>query len=167
MKPTMGRRFFFTWRTLFPLLDKKNTRDKAKGLCITSERHIGELGTRCLSTLNRGQDSRQQSPFASHIEVESTSKRLLLRRWTAIAFGDKHPLLQLGTHYCFAYTHALVAMLYSVGESATKIRTLWCGCPGRVFSSISTGAFRSNSREIKISMQVRNGLSRKYHTFLR
>ena len=29
---------------LFPPLDKRNTRDKAKGLCITSEEHIGELG---------------------------------------------------------------------------------------------------------------------------
>ena len=42
---------------LFPLLDKRNTRDKAKDLRIASERHIGELGVRCLSTLNRGQDS--------------------------------------------------------------------------------------------------------------
>ena len=46
---------------LFPLQDKRNTRDKAKGLRVTSERHIGELGTRYLSSLNRGQDSRQQS----------------------------------------------------------------------------------------------------------
>ena len=46
---------------LFPPLDKRNTRDKAKGLCISSERYIGELGVRCLSTLNRGQDSRPQS----------------------------------------------------------------------------------------------------------
>ena len=52
--------FFFTRRTLFPPLDKRNTRDKVKGLCITSERHIGELGVRCLSTLNRGQDSMGQ-----------------------------------------------------------------------------------------------------------
>ena len=44
--------FFFTRRTLFPPLDKRNTRDKAKGLRITSERHIGELGVLCLSTLN-------------------------------------------------------------------------------------------------------------------
>ena len=28
----MGRRFFFTRRTLFPPLDKRNTRDKAKVL---------------------------------------------------------------------------------------------------------------------------------------
>ena len=49
--------FFFTRRMLFPPLDKRNTRDKAKGLCIASERHIGELGVRCLSTLHRGQDS--------------------------------------------------------------------------------------------------------------
>ena len=47
---------------LFPPLDKRNTRDKAKGLCITSERYIGELGARYLSTLNRvDRDLRQQS----------------------------------------------------------------------------------------------------------
>ena len=46
---------------LFPPLDKRNTRDKAEDLRISSERHIGELGVRYLSTLNRGQDSRQQS----------------------------------------------------------------------------------------------------------
>ena len=33
--------FSFTRRTLFPPLDKKNTRDKAQGLRITSERYIG------------------------------------------------------------------------------------------------------------------------------
>ena len=49
--------FFFTRRTLFPPLDKRNTCDKAKGLRITSERYIGELGVRCLSRINRGQDS--------------------------------------------------------------------------------------------------------------
>ena len=30
---------------------------RQRGLCVSSERHIGELGVRCLSTLNRGQDS--------------------------------------------------------------------------------------------------------------
>ena len=34
---------------LFPSLDKRNTRDKAKGLRITSERYIGELGVTCSS----------------------------------------------------------------------------------------------------------------------
>ena len=34
--------FFFTRRALFLPLDKKNTCDKAKGLRITSESHIGE-----------------------------------------------------------------------------------------------------------------------------
>ena len=41
--------FFFTRTMLFPPLDKRNTRDKAKGLRTTSEKHIGELGVRCLS----------------------------------------------------------------------------------------------------------------------
>jgi len=35
--------FSFTRRALFLPLDKKNTRDKVKGLCISSERYIGEL----------------------------------------------------------------------------------------------------------------------------
>ena len=43
-KPLQEGAFFFTRRTLFPPLDKRNTRDKAKGLCITSERYIGVAG---------------------------------------------------------------------------------------------------------------------------
>ena len=39
----------------------RNTRDKTKGLRVSSERDIGKLGAQCLSSLNRGQDSRQQS----------------------------------------------------------------------------------------------------------
>ena len=57
--------FPFTRRALFPPLDKRNTRDKAKDLCISSERHIGELGVQCLSTLNVGSDSMQQSYIGS------------------------------------------------------------------------------------------------------
>jgi len=53
-KPLCEGAFFFARTMLFPPLDKRNARDKAKGLCISSERHIGELGVRCLSTLNRG-----------------------------------------------------------------------------------------------------------------
>ena len=41
--------FFFTRRTLFPPLDKRNTHDKAKGVRITSERCIGEPDVRYLS----------------------------------------------------------------------------------------------------------------------
>ncbi len=59
----MARCFFFTRMVLFSPLDKRNIRDKAKGLRITSERYIGELGVRCLSTISRGQDLRQQPPI--------------------------------------------------------------------------------------------------------
>ena len=52
---------FLCKNNTFPPQDKKNTRDKAKGLRTTSERYIGELGVRHLSTINSGQDSRQQS----------------------------------------------------------------------------------------------------------
>ena len=53
-KPLRAGAFFFMRRTLFPPLDERDTCDKAKGFCITSERHIGELGARCLSTISRG-----------------------------------------------------------------------------------------------------------------
>ena len=53
----MGRRFFLHEKDTFPPLDKRNTRDKAKGLRVALERHIGGLGARCLSALNRGQHS--------------------------------------------------------------------------------------------------------------
>ena len=43
-KPLREGALFFMSRTLFPPQDKRNTRDQAKGLCITSERYIGELG---------------------------------------------------------------------------------------------------------------------------
>ena len=38
-KPLRDGAFFFTRRTLFPPLDKMNTRDEAKGLRLTSERY--------------------------------------------------------------------------------------------------------------------------------
>ena len=47
-KPLREGAFLFTRMTLFPPLDKRNTRDKA------SERYIGELGVRYLSTINGG-----------------------------------------------------------------------------------------------------------------
>ena len=43
-KPLRDGAFSFTRRTLFSPLDKRNTRDKANGLRITSERYLGELG---------------------------------------------------------------------------------------------------------------------------
>ena len=52
-KPLREGAFSFARRTLFPPLDKRNPRDKVKGLRITSERYIGELGVRYLSTLTK------------------------------------------------------------------------------------------------------------------
>jgi len=52
---------FLRKNNTFPPQDKRDTRDEAKGLRTTLERYIGELGVRHLSTINSGQDSRQQS----------------------------------------------------------------------------------------------------------
>ena len=61
-KPLREGTFSFARRILSPLLDERNTRDRAKGLRVTSGRGIVGLGVRCLSTIiNSGQDSRQQS----------------------------------------------------------------------------------------------------------
>ena len=53
-KPLREGAFSFTRRTLFPPLDKRNTRDKAKGVRITSERRIGEPGVRYHSKWRAG-----------------------------------------------------------------------------------------------------------------
>ena len=53
-KPLCKDAFLFTRRTLFPPLNKRNTRDEAKGLCITSERYIGELGVQYHSKWRAG-----------------------------------------------------------------------------------------------------------------
>ena len=55
--------FFFTRRTLFPLLDKRNTCGKAKGLRIISERYIGELGY-LLYDLTHGISLAQAAPLS-------------------------------------------------------------------------------------------------------
>ena len=68
-KPLREGAFFFTRTMLFPPQDKRNTRDKAKGLCISSERYIGELGVRCLSTINREQDSAVTVSYRSRSEA--------------------------------------------------------------------------------------------------
>ncbi len=53
-KPLREGAFSFTRTMLFPPLDERNTRDRAKGLCLSLEGHIGELGVRYLSTISRG-----------------------------------------------------------------------------------------------------------------
>ena len=63
-KSLRGGAFFFARTALFHPLDKKNTRDKAKGLRVTSERYIVGLSVRCLSIINRGRDSRQEAPYS-------------------------------------------------------------------------------------------------------
>ena len=56
--------FFFTGTALFSPLDKRNTRNKAKGLRVASERSIVGLSVRCLSAINSGRDSRQEAPYS-------------------------------------------------------------------------------------------------------
>ena len=77
-KPLCEGAFFFTRTMLFPPLDKRNTRYKAKGLRITSKRYIGELGMRCLSTRNRRQDS------AATVSYRSSPRPILLHAATYI-----------------------------------------------------------------------------------
>ena len=55
---------FFTRRTLFPPLDKRNTCDKAKGLLGHFEVEYRGAGRAMpLYSKNSGQDSRQQSQY--------------------------------------------------------------------------------------------------------
>ena len=83
-KPLREGAFSFTETALFLPLDKRNTRDKAKGLRITSERHIGELGVR----------------YFSRIKAGRTRGNRLMRRCTACTRAQKkswHP--QMGANF--------------------------------------------------------------------
>ena len=53
-KPLREGAFSFTRTMLLPPLDERNTRVRRKGLRISLERHIGELGVRYLSAISRG-----------------------------------------------------------------------------------------------------------------
>ena len=53
-KPLREGAFSFTEMALFPPLDKRNPRDKAKGVRITSERRIGEPGVQYHSKWRAG-----------------------------------------------------------------------------------------------------------------
>ena len=123
----MGRHFFFTRMALSPPLDKRNTRDKAQGFRITSERYIGELGVRCLSTLNKGQDSKQQSHIAHRsdqyrfafgpilVDVETTIGSLIDHYWfvccTTIGSPSKRIVVYILHLFYLVYALLLVANL--------------------------------------------------------
>ena len=62
--------FSFKRRTLFPPLDKKNTRDKAKDFPISSESYIGMLVVRCLSTEKRHSHRMPKSEFYGNVLYE-------------------------------------------------------------------------------------------------
>ena len=74
-------------KALFPSREQHFSLRRIRGILairrrekrITSERHIGELGVRCLSTLNRGQDSRQQSQVARRTELRARRRGWLMR----------------------------------------------------------------------------------------
>ena len=90
--PLQEGAFFFTRTMLFPPLNKRNTRNKARGLRISSERHIGELGVRHLSTIKVGADSRQQAPIWVHPPTNIGSHILPPRvRSTRLYFEDSSP----------------------------------------------------------------------------
>ena len=67
--------------------------DKAKGLRVSSERRIGELGVRCLGTLNSGQGSRQKSHIGRRANlygaIASACRRLQEDLAAALLGGDR------------------------------------------------------------------------------
>ena len=69
-KPLREGAFFFTRTMLFLPLNKRNTRDTAKGLCISSERCIGMLDVRCLSTEKRHSHRMPKSEFYGNVLYE-------------------------------------------------------------------------------------------------
>ena len=94
-KPLREGVFFFARRTLFPPLDERNTRDKAKGLCVFLEGHIGELDARCLSTISRGQDSKA----TGSVLVTTGEQYYFARRPVLVPFTSRYGELAEGCEH--------------------------------------------------------------------
>ena len=110
-KPLREGAFSFTRRTLFPSQDKRNICDKAQGLRVTSERCIGELDARCLSTLNGGQDSTATVSYGYGQHLSEKTKKPPRRRsagrpYNAIA-RPQEPWAQEGGRYYTNLTYSI------------------------------------------------------------
>ena len=94
---------------------------------VTSERHIGGLGVRSLSTLNRGQDSKQQSHIGHCsdqyrfafgpilVDVVTTIASLIDHYWFVCCTTIGSPSIRIVVYilhlYCLVYALLLVANL--------------------------------------------------------
>ena len=105
---------------LFPPLDKRDTRDKAKGLPDHfREAYRGELGVRHLSRTNREQDARQPVLLASLIRLTSTGCFLLPQR--CLYLSALHGVISLPASGTSPVRHPSLPDLYEWSSSQ-----LWC-----------------------------------------
>ena len=91
----MGRRFFLHEKDTFPPLDKRNTRDKAKGLRVASERYIGGAGRHSLLP-----ERRSLRPVGAHllhplVHQKSTASHGEINRLTSKRYSIVKSLLSL------------------------------------------------------------------------
>ncbi|WP_287442146.1 hypothetical protein, partial [Porphyromonas sp.] len=87
-KPLREGAFFFTRMVFFPPLDKRNTRDKAKGLRVASERHIEELGVTRSSPRGARYGLRERTSF-----TRSVTRKARLRMGKSISFLPRDTVL--------------------------------------------------------------------------
>ena len=89
--------FFFTRMTLFLPLNKRNAHDKAKGLYISSERYIGMLDVRCLSTEKRHSHRMPKSEFYGNVLCIGLGLRLSIQAIATISlrYSADEPLVSL------------------------------------------------------------------------
>ena len=100
---------------------------KRRACLISSERHIGELGARCFSTLNRVRDSMQQSLFGS-TGIITVSLRSQVRRtsneWQGLNRGWwRKSFAQDLVEWKLCFTFALAKE--TNGLVATQVVWLW------------------------------------------
>ena len=122
-------------KTLFPSRERCFSLRRIRGILairrracsVTSERHIGELGVRSLSALNRGQDSKQQSHIAHRsdqyrfafgpilVDVKTTIGSLVDHYWfvccTTIGSPSKRIVVYILHLFYLVYALLLVANL--------------------------------------------------------
>jgi len=76
---------------------RRNTRDTAKGLCISSERSLGKLVVRCLSTEKRHSHRMPKSEFYGNVLYARIGLRLSIQVIATISlrYSADEPLVSL------------------------------------------------------------------------
>ena len=143
--------FFFKRRILFPSLDKRNTHDQVKGLCIALERHIRVLGVRCLSTISRGGRALVNSLYIGSLAVLYRLLRTVGKEGSCLRVGGIAASLWRDrgvVHGVSCFFVSLCAVYQIVPSESMRIDRVLSPSTGRVVCALPVShSYRVRPRE--------------------